>query len=211
MIASDAVVQAATAYLAEHDPVLAPVIAAAGPCTIRPHRNYYQALVTEIIGQQLSVKAAASIRKRFVALFDAQDIPPADHILTKSVEELRGAGLSYAKAAYVRDLAQHVIDGKVQFDHLDALSNDEISQELIAVKGVGQWTVHMFLMFCMGRMDVLPVGDLGIKNGIQKLYKLDHLPTAADIEAIAAKYHWHPYESVASWYVWHSLDNKPVE
>ena len=201
----------AAAYLRTHDRVLAPIIDRAGPSTIRPHHNYYQALVGSIISQQLSVKAADTIERRFCGLFgDTTTLPSPEQILTKDVDELRSAGLSRGKALYVRDLAQHVIDGKVRFDHLDKLTNDEIIAELTAVKGIGVWTVHMFLMFCMGRLDVLPVGDLGIKNGIRTLYGLDHAPTPDEIAAIAKKNRWHPYESIAAWYIWHSLDNKPA-
>jgi len=189
--------------------VLAPIIAAAGPCTIRPHKNYYQELVESIISQQLSVKAAASILKRFVALF-GDEFPSPQHILTKDIDTYRTVGLSRGKAAYIRDLAQHVIDGRVKFDHLDTLSNDEAIAELTAVKGIGEWTAHMFMMFCMGRLDILAHGDLGIKNGIQKLYGLDHQPTAQEVMDVAKKRKWHPYESVACWYIWHSLDNKPA-
>ena len=134
------------------------------------------------------------------------DFPAPEEILKKDVEELRRVGLSYGKAAYVRDLAQHVVDGRVKFDHLDALTNDEIIAELTAVKGIGEWTVHMFLMFCMGRLDILAHGDLGIKNGIQKLYGLDHQPSALEIQELAAQKKWHPYETAACWHVWHSLE-----
>src|SRR5688572_2076388 len=137
-------------YLAEHDPQLAPVIAERGLCTIQPHTNYYQDLVESIIGQQLSIKAAATITKRFKALFDGRLPAPAE-ILTKSVEELRSVGLSNQKANYVRDLAQHIQEGKVTFDRLDSMTNEEIIRKLTDVKGIGEWTVHMFLMFCMGR------------------------------------------------------------
>jgi DNA-3-methyladenine glycosylase II len=208
MITSEETVKDAAEHLAKNDAVLGPVIEQVGLCTIRPHKNYYQELVDSIISQQLSVKAAATIFGRFKALF-GDSFPTPEQILTKSIEELRSAGLSGAKTKYVQDLAQHVLDGKLQFDHLDQLSNDEIAKELTAVKGIGEWTTHMFMMFCMGRMDVLPVGDLGIKNGIQKLYKLDHLPTAENIQEIAVKNNWHPYESIACWYVWQSLDNAP--
>ncbi len=210
MIITDNVAQQAADYLSAHDPILAVVIASAGPCTIRPHHNYYQALVDSIISQQLSVKAAATIEKRFCALFGSDEFPPPQAILTKDIDELRTAGLSRGKASYVRDLAQHVVDGKVQFGHLDTLSNEQVVHELVAVKGIGEWTAHMFLMFCMARSDVLPVGDLGIKNGAQKLYGIKHLPTPDDLQKIAKKYHWHPYQSIASWYIWHSLDNKPA-
>lgn len=199
--------QAAT-YLAKVDPILAPIIAQHGLCTMRPHKNYYQELVESIIGQQLSVKAGASIVKKFTALF-GETFPEPSAILTKDIEGLRAAGLSHAKASYVRDLAQHIVDGKVRFNHIDALSNQDVIAELTAVKGIGEWTVHMFLMFCMGRMDVLATGDLGIKNGIWKLYKLDHQPSPKEVQAIADKHSWHPYESIACWYIWQSLDNAP--
>lgn len=201
------VVRAAADHLTRYDPVLAPVIAKAGLCTIRPHKNYYQELVESVISQQLSVKAAASILKKFVALF-GDKFPPPEQILSKDIEAYRTVGLSRGKATYIRDLAQRVADGKIKFDHLDTLSNDEVIAELTVVKGVGEWTAHMFMIFCMGRLDVLAHGDLGIKNGIQKLYGLEVQPDAATIQRLAKKNHWHPYESVACWYVWHSLDNK---
>ena len=109
----------------------------------------------------------------------------------------------------MQDLAQHIVDGTVRFDTIDQLSNDEIIAELTAVKGVGEWTVHMFLLFCMGRLDVLPTGDLGIRSGIKKLYGMDELPSPDEVRLVAEKNGWGPYESVASWYVWHSLDNAP--
>jgi DNA-3-methyladenine glycosylase II len=210
MIASEATLKTAAEYLTAHDPILGTVIAAVGPCTIRPHRNYYQELVDSIISQQLSVKAASTIQKRFCALFDSTEIPAPELILTKDIDELRSAGLSRGKAAYVRDLAQRVIDGRLQFDNIDSLTNEEVITELTAVKGVGEWTAHMFLMFCMGRLDVLAHGDLGIKNGVQKLYSVGHQPTAAEVMTIAAQKQWHPYESVACWYIWQSLDNMPA-
>ena len=206
---SDQLEQAA-AYLMENDPLLSTVIADAGFATIVPHKNYYQELVESIISQQLSVKAAATILKRFIALFATKTFPTPDQILEKDIEELRSVGLSRQKASYIQDLAVKVLDGSVQFEHLDILDNDEIIAELTQIKGVGVWTVHMFLIFCMGRLNVLPVGDLGIKNGIQKLYGLKHTPTADEIHTIARENRWAPYESVASWYVWHSLDNKPA-
>ncbi len=207
---SSDIYQQAADYLATHDAVLAPIIADAGLTTMRPHHNYYQALVDSIISQQLSVKVAAVIEKRFCALFGSDDFPPPEAILTKDVNELRSVGLSRGKAAYVRDLAQHIVEGTVKFEQLDTKTNDKIIKELTAVKGIGEWTAHMFLMFCVGRLDVLPVGDLGIRNGIQKLYKLDHLPTPQEVTEIAKKRSWHPYESIACWYIWHSLDNSPA-
>lgn len=209
-VATSASLDLAAQHLSSHDAVLASIIEAAGIATITPHKNYYQELVESIISQQLSVKAAATILKRFVELFTDSAFPAPDQILEKDVDELRTAGLSRQKAGYIQDLASKVLDGTVRFNHLDALSNDEVTAELIQIKGVGPWTVHMFLIFCMGRLDVLPVGDLGIKNGLQKLYGLANVPTTDDVERIAAENKWHPYESIASWYIWHSLDNKPL-
>lgn len=205
----DTVAREAADYLSSVDPVLRPVIARAGLCTIRPNADYYQELVDAIISQQLSVHAARAIEERFRDLFGGT-FPTPEQILTTDAETLRGLGFSRGKATYVLDLAQHIVDGKVRFDHLDTLENEEIIAELTAVKGIGVWTAHMFLMFCMGRSDVLPVGDLGIRNGIRALYGFADAPTPEQIREIAVNYSWHPYESIASWYIWHSLDNKPV-
>ncbi len=199
----------AAEHLSKHDPYLAPVVAKYGLCTIRPHTDYYQDLVESIISQQLSVKAAATIAGRFKDLFGGK-LPQPEEILTKDIDTLRSAGLSAQKANYVRDLARHVLDGKVSFEHLPGLRNEAIISELTDVKGVGEWTVHMFLMFCVGRLDVLAHGDLGIRNGIKKLYKLDHAPSPQEIKNIAGASHWAPYQSIACWYIWRSLDNKPI-
>lgn len=209
-IANPTTLAAATDHLLANDFILASVIKHAGIPTITPHKNYYQELVESIVSQQLSVKAAATILKRFVDLFDGDGFPTPDQILQKNIEALRGVGLSRQKGSYIQDLALKVIDGSVKFTHLDVLSNDEVIAELTQIKGVGVWTVHMFLIFCMGRLDVLPVGDLGIKNGIAKLYGFENSPTIEEMQTVAINNNWHPYESVASWYVWHSLDNKPV-
>ena len=196
----------AVQHLATQDKILRPIITEAGLPVLRPHRQYYQALADSIIGQQLSIKAAASIKRRFRELFSGI-FPTPEMILRKPPEELRTVGLSGAKAIYIRDLAQHIKDGKVRFDKIASQSNETIIAELTDVNGIGVWTVHMFLIFCIGRLDVLPVGDLGIKNGVQKLYGFKSLPTPDQILEIAEKYKWHPYESIASWYIWHSLDN----
>ncbi len=208
MIATQQNIREAAEYLKKHDQILRPIIEKCGTCAITPHADYYRELVESIVGQQLSVQAAASIRRKFVELYGGT-FPSPQTILTKTPEELRAVGLSWAKAAYVSDLARHVISGKVHFDHLDNLSNDEIITELTGVKGIGEWTVHMFLIFCMGRLDVLPTGDLGIRNGVRALYHLNDAPAPAKIIEIAEENHWHPYESVAAWYVWESLDNMP--
>lgn len=201
--------QQAARHLAARDPILQPVIAGAGLPTLAPHHEYYRELGESIIGQQLSVKAAAAVRRRFCELFGGKFPEPAA-IVQRPVDELRTAGLSRAKATYIRDLAQHVLNGTVRFDRLDTQSNDDIVAALIDVHGIGEWTAHMFLIFCMGRLDVLPTGDLGIRSGIRHLYELDHLPSPREIIDLAKQYAWHPYESVASWYIWYSLDNLPA-
>lgn len=198
----------AAEHLSKHDPLLGSVISGAPIPSFKPHHEYYRELVESIISQQLSVKAAATILKRFRALFGT-DFPAPEEILEKDVEELRSVGLSRQKATYIQDLARRVLDGSVKFDHLDALDNQGVIDELIQIKGVGLWTVHMFLMFCMARLDVLPTGDLGIRNGVQRLYSLTNRPDPQEVERIAKENNWHPYESVASWYIWHSLDNMP--
>lgn len=197
-------------HLRRRDPRLAPVIARCGLASFAPHRDYYRSLTDSIIGQQLSVKAAESIKGRFRELFGGEFPAPAA-ILGKSIEELRSVGLSGAKANYIRDLAGHVVDGRVTFTRLEQQSNEEIMAELTDVKGIGEWTVHMFLMFCVGRLDVLPVGDLGIRNGIRDLYGFDSTPTPLQVKELAVKNHWHPYESVASWYIWESYDSTPLK
>jgi DNA-3-methyladenine glycosylase II len=208
-IASLDEVTRAAEHLTHHDPILAPVISQAGLCTIRPHHQYYAKLIDSIISQQLSVKAARSIEQRFKALFESESPDPVV-LLETPTEALRSAGLSNAKVRYIRDLAEHIIDGKLVFDRFESLNNDEIITELTAVKGIGDWTAHMFLMFCMGRLDILAIGDLGIRNGIQALYGFEDTPTPSEVTELAEKYQWHPYETVACWYMWRSLDTKPA-
>lgn len=203
-------IQDAVDHLKRRDPVLAAVIAQYPLPTFTPHTQYYQELVETIVSQQLSVKAAATIFGRFLKLFPDGVFPTPEAILAVDIETLRGVGLSRQKAAYIQDLAAKVIDGSVVFGHLDTLTNEEVIAELTQIKGVGVWTVHMFLMFCMGRLDVLPVGDLGILNGIQRLYHLPDKPSAQAVIELANANGWSPYESVASWYIWQSLDNTPA-
>jgi DNA-3-methyladenine glycosylase II len=199
----------AAEHLKTNDPILGVVIKKAPLPGFSPNKKYYQKLVESIIGQQLSVKAAETILKRFIQLFSA-DFPSPEDIMTTDIETMRSVGLSRQKASYIKDLAEKVLNGSVVFTHLDELSNKEVIAELVQIKGVGVWTVHMFLMFCMGRLDVLPTGDLGIRNGMHRLYGLSEKPTPEAMEMIAIDYHWHPYESIASWYIWYSLDNKPA-
>lgn len=198
--------QTAKRHLLKNDLVLARVIETVGDCPLKPHNRYYQELVESIISQQLSIKAAATITKRFLDLFEGR-FPSPQQMLEKDHDTLRSAGLSNAKAVYIRDLALHIADGKLLVNRLPELSNDEVIRELVAVKGIGEWTAHMFLIFSLGRLDILPVGDLGLRVGVQKLYKLKEAPTPAEVTALANKHKWHPYESVATWYIWQSLNN----
>jgi DNA-3-methyladenine glycosylase II len=202
------VMQKAAEHLAKNDPVLAPVIKRAGLCTIRPVSpdDYYWELVDAIISQQLSVKAARAIEERFKALYPGS-LPTPDQILITPDEKLREVGLSGAKVTYIKSLAQHIRDGKLELELLNKLSNMEVSRELTAVKGIGEWTAHMFLIFAMARLDVLAVGDLGIKAGIQKLYNLPSLPSPEQITKLAQVNNWYPYVSIACWYIWHAKDN----
>jgi DNA-3-methyladenine glycosylase II len=198
-------------HLRRADPVLRKVIDAAGE-PLGPRRrdadDYYGALVRAIVGQQLSSKAAAAIYGRLLERFGGRP-PTAEEVLADDPDELRtAAGLSHAKVNFLRSLAEHVTSGELELDRLDELSDEDIAAELIAVKGIGQWSVDMFLMFQLQRPDVLPVGDLGIRKAVQKLYGLDELPGPTEIERIAMP--WRPYRTLASRYLWSSLDNEPV-
>lgn len=201
--------RAAAKHLAQNDLHLAPVIERFGACSIEPHNDYYRELVDAIISQQLSVKASATIVKRFVTLFDDK-FPTPEQILQRDIDELRTVGMSRSKASYVLDLAVHILEGKLQPEKLPSLPNDEVIRELVAVKGIGEWTAHMFLIFSLGRLDVLATGDLGVRMAMMRLYDLPTAPKPDEMRAIADKYNWHPYESIACWYLWKSLDNEPA-
>ena len=201
--------QAAAQHLSRHDSKLAPIIERVGPCTITPHTDYYRELVDAIISQQLSVKASATIIKRFLTLFDGT-FPSPPQILERDIEELRSVGMSRPKARYVLDLAAHIVEGKLKPDKLPMLTNEEAIHELVAVKGIGEWTAHMFLIFSLGRTDILATGDLGVRTAMKKLYKLSQAPQPDEMHTLAQQYRWHPYESIACWYLWQSLDNEPA-
>jgi DNA-3-methyladenine glycosylase II len=166
----------------------------------------YGALVRSIVGQQLSTKAARSIFERLVALFDGHT-PTPRQLLDSDPERVRSIGLSRAKVAFLRDLAEHVEDGRLELERLAELPDDEVRAQLTAVKGLGPWTVDMFLIFHLGRPDVLPVGDLGVRRAAQVAYGLDELPAAAELTRIAER--WRPHRSLASLYLWRSLDATP--
>jgi DNA-3-methyladenine glycosylase II len=198
----------AAKHLAANDKKLAPVIAASGPCRIKPHADHYGELVGSIVGQQLSSVAAGTIWRRVLDLFGGKMPTPAQLIKIDD-QRLRDVGLSWAKVHYVKDLAQHVLDGRLDLEHISTMPNEQVIEQLTAVKGIGEWSAHMFMMFGLGRLDVLPVGDLGVRKAVMNLYDLKELPDPARMVTIANKNKWHPYESVASWYLWQSLDNNP--
>ena len=158
-----------------------------------------------ILFQQLAGPAAIAIRRRFFALFSDEDRPPTPSELLASTDEaLRAAGVSRQKAGYLRDLALHVADGRLDLGSLPALPDDEVIQRVTAIKGLGEWSAHMFLMFHLGRPDVLPIGDLGVRNGMRLTYGLDAMPTPK--EALAIGEPWAPYRSVGSWYMWRAAE-----
>lgn len=197
----------AQAHLSTADPRLSVIIAKYGNCTITPHTNYYEELVSSIISQQLSVKAAGTIWKRFIGMY-ADKTPTPEQILATDIEDIRKVGASYAKANYIKDLALHILDGELDLAHIATLDNETIIAQLTAVKGIGEWSAHMFLIFSLGRLNVLPWGDLGVRKSMQEVYELPTLPSKTEMIAVSEANKWSPYESVAAWYLWKNLDNK---
>lgn len=195
----------AIAHLRRVDPRLSAIIDAVGNCTFAPAEQlaHFTAISRSIVFQQLSGKAATTIYSRFADLFP-NATPTASGLATLTDGQLRQVGLSHQKTGYLRDFAARVISGEVPIDSLDQLSDDEIIAALVSVKGIGRWTAQMFLMFRLGRPDVLPDLDLGIQKGIQRAYRMRKLPTPKRVTEIGAK--WAPYRTVASWYLWRSLD-----
>ena len=196
----------AIAHLRSVDPVLATIIDRVGPCRLEPRRTgtHYDALVRSIVFQQLSGKAAGTIHRRFCEIYPGQR-PRAERVLATADEALRAAGLSRQKIGYLRDLSTRVADRSLPLAHLGRLSDDAIIEHLVQVKGIGRWTVQMFLIFRLGRPDVLPELDLGVQTAIQRAYGLKQRPTPKDVVRIGEK--WRPYASTASWYLWRSLEN----
>jgi len=190
-------------HLRKSDPILRDVIRRAGPYAMKLKRDRFQALVYSILAQQISGKAAAAMRKKLEDLAGPEGLTPR-RISALSFEELRGAGLSRQKASYILDLAQRVHTGTLTLDRLARCSDDTVIESLIEVKGIGVWTAHMFLIFSLGRLDVLPHGDYGVRSAIQKLYGLEELPDRETCHRIAER--WRPYASIASWYCWRSLE-----
>jgi DNA-3-methyladenine glycosylase II len=186
------------------DPVLGAVIKKIGPCLMadRQRKDHLTALIGSIVSQQLSTKAAATIFGRFVALFP-DGVLSHGGIAALDDPTLRGVGLSGQKVGYLRDLCARIDDGRLPLEELDALEDEDVITRLVAVKGFGRWTAEMFLMFRLHRPDILPVGDLGIVNAVQRVYGLRKKPDAKRLTKIGEA--WRPYRSVASWYLWQSL------
>jgi DNA-3-methyladenine glycosylase II len=192
-------------HLMRRDPMLGAAIKKIGACGMadRQRKDHLTALIGAIVSQQLSTKAAATIFGRFAALFPDGTITGAAAIAEFDDATLRGVGLSGQKVSYLRDLSARIMDGRLNLDELEELEDDEVIERLTAVRGFGRWTAEMFLMFRLHRPDVLPVGDLGIVNAVQKLYRLRKRPDAKRLLKIGDA--WRPYRSVASWYLWQSL------
>jgi DNA-3-methyladenine glycosylase II len=195
----------AIVHLKKADPVLAAIIERVGPYKIQYREPNFQSLVRSIVYQQLHGKAALTIFNRLMEAAKADPLTP-ESILRLRPARLRAVGLSPQKLTYIRDLARRAASGELDFGAFAALQDAAVVKHLTQVKGIGVWTVHMFLIFALRRLDVLPTGDLGVRAAIKKAYNLPELPKPAEMERIAAA--WRPYCSVASWYLWRSLENQ---
>jgi DNA-3-methyladenine glycosylase II len=198
-------------FLARRDPVLGALIQRHGPCGLaRAQReDPFRAIIEAIVWQQLSGKAAATIFDRFLGLFPDHRFPTPAQVAAASDEQLRAIGFSRQKIGYLRDLCAKMHEGALPMDRLDAMDDDAVIDVLTQVKGIGRWTAEMVLMFKLQRSDILPVDDLGIVKAIRKAYRLRKDPDADRIRQIGEK--WRPYRSIASWYLWQSRDNAPLD
>ena len=189
--------------LARSDPVMASLIKAAGPCQlgVRPRRTHFETLARSITFQQLAGPAATTIYGRFRAL--VPKLTP-EAVLALPEDSMRGTGLSAAKTAAIRDLAAAALDGRLRLPGLSRVSDDEIIERLVTVRGIGRWTAEMFLMFQLGRLDVWPVGDLGVRNGYARAYALAAPPKPLELDALGERFR--PWRSVAAWYCWRAVD-----
>ena len=196
-------IKAARLQLQKSDPVMKKLLKRVGPFTLKTRRDRFAALVKSILGQQISTAAARTIEQRLIDAVAPEKLS-AERLSQFTVEEYREIGISRQKAGYLLDLCQKVNDQSLELKKLGRLSDEDVAAALIQVKGIGQWTAQMFLMFSLGRLDVLPVDDLGIRKAVAQAYDLPDLPNAAQITEIAK--HWRPYASIASWYLWRSLE-----
>ncbi len=194
---------AAYRHLRAADPVVGALIDAHGPYRPRPAMDHYESLLRTILFQQLNGVAAATIRDRWLGLYGG-GYPTPTELLATTDEAFRASGVSRQKAGYMRDVAQHVLAGSLDLAALDALPDEEVVAQITAVKGLGEWSAHMFLMFQLGRPDILPTGDFGVRNGMRAAYGLPAMPSPAEAREIGAR--WAPYRSVASWYMWRAVE-----
>lgn len=201
-----AICHQARRHLSRRDPTLRELIRLIGPCTLRHNSDRFAVLVHSIISQQISTKAASAIRGRLLASMGPLGITAAS--LRKATElKLRKVGLSTPKIRYLRDLADKVHQGHVPLDHLHELSDEEVIEYLVAINGIGPWTAQMFLIFSLGRLDILPAADFGLRAGVQRHYKLRKLPDKNRLHRLAEP--WRPYRSIGTWYIWRSLGGVP--
>ena len=191
-------------YLCKVDSNLEKIIKIVGKYSINIRNDPFQSLVESIIYQQLAGRAANAIYNRFINYYNNKQITPA-RILNSPNDNLKKVGLSNRKIDYLKNLASHVYDGRINLEELPKMNDEEIINKLVNVKGIGRWTSEMFLIFSLGRQDILPVTDLGVRKAIQKVYSLSELPKPNAMMEIAKP--WRPYRSIATWYLWKSLSN----
>jgi len=196
----------AEAHLSRRDPVLRKLIERVGPCRLRPSRNKFLTLVEAIVSQQLSTRAASSVYNKLLDAVGRKNPGPHD-ILDTPPEALARAGLSRRKISYILDVSRLFAGGELSARKLARMSDEELVEELTRIRGIGRWTVEMYLIFALGRPDVLPTGDLGLKKAMADNYGLDRLPSEEEMHRIAEP--WRPYRTVGTWYMWMSFDNVP--
>lgn len=195
--------ETARKHLLKSDPVMRGIVKACGPFEMEARGKPYEALLRAVLYQQLAGPAAAAIERRFLAMFGGR-IPAPDQLAPMTDEQLRAAGISRQKASYMRSVGEHFASGELSDRKLLRAGDDDVIEMVTRIRGVGRWTADMLLMFCIGRPDVLPVGDLGIQNSMRLAYGLDVLPKPDEMSAIAEP--WRPYRSAASWYLWRRGD-----
>jgi DNA-3-methyladenine glycosylase II len=197
-------------HIRKHDPVLGRIVQKVGPIDFELDDGHYEALVGSIIYQQLAGTAARAILDRFKKLYDGK-IPNPEQYLSTDESKLRASGLSPQKISYIRDLCERIVNGSLDLASLARLSDEEAVEKLDAVRGVGRWTAEMFLLFVLGRKDVLPVDDLGVRKAVKRIYHLRKLPSREKFEKLARN--WHPYCSIATMYLWRSGEkpDKPAK
>lgn len=202
-------VKSLSKQLADSDPVMAGLMQKYGPCTLEPHTRHWEELASSIVSQQLSVQAARTIWLRFLKLF-GDSMPTQAEVMHTEDSHLRTVGLSHRKISYIKDLATHILDGRLEIDALSTLPNNIIVAELTNVKGIGVWSAHMFMIFSLARPDILAWGDLGVRKSAMKLYGLGSMPDQKALETLSIERLWTGAESIACWYLWKALDNTPA-